>query len=90
MNNKVFHTLPTTEQIKTVDRIIDEHIRQMLLMDGGNMEILDIKQNGEHTDIYIRYLGACSGCASANTGTLFAIEKVLKENLGENIRVLPL
>jgi NifU-like protein len=59
-------------------------------MDGGDMEVLDIKENGTHIDIYIRYLGACSGCASSSTGTLFAIENVLKEQLDQNIRVLPI
>jgi NifU-like protein len=59
-------------------------------MDGGDMEILDIKENGENIDIYIRYLGACNGCASADTGTLFAIEGVLKDKLSQNIRVLPI
>jgi NifU-like protein len=57
-------------------------------MDGGDMEILEVKQNGEHTDLYIRYLGACNGCASASTGTLFAIENALKTHLDKNIRVL--
>jgi len=59
-------------------------------MDGGDMEILDIKENGTYIDVYIRYLGACSGCASASTGTLYAIESILKEKLDENIRVLPI
>jgi len=78
------------QRIKAVDKIVDDNIRQMLIMDGGNMEILDIKENGPHFDIYIRYLGACSGCASSSTGTLFAIEHILKEKLDENIRVLPI
>jgi len=85
-----FFSMDTLERTKLVDEIIDEHIRQMLVMDGGNMEILDIKENGENIDIYIRYLGACSGCASANTGTLFAIESTLKEKLSDKIKVLPL
>jgi NifU-like protein len=59
-------------------------------MDGGDMEILDIKENGQHIDIYIRYLGACNGCASSSTGTLFAIEGILQEKLDRNIRVLPI
>jgi NifU-like protein len=42
------------------------------------------------TDVYIRYLGACSGCASSSTGTLFAIEAVLQEKLSKNIRILPI
>jgi NifU-like protein len=42
------------------------------------------------TDVYIRYMGACAGCASSSTGTLFAIEGVLREKCSETIRVLPI
>ena len=85
-----FAKMTIVQKIKAVDRIVDENIRQMLIMDGGDMEILDIKENGVNFDIYIRYLGACNGCASSSTGTLFAIENILKEKLDENIRVLPI
>ncbi len=85
-----FAQMTIVQRIKAVDKVVDEHIRQMLIMDGGDMEILDIKENGANFDIYIRYLGACSGCASSSTGTLFAIENILKEKLDENIRVLPI
>lgn len=85
-----FAQMTMVQRIKAVDKVVDSHIRQMLVMDGGDMEILDIKENGVNFDIYIRYLGACSGCASSSTGTLFAIENILKEKLDMNIRVLPL
>ncbi len=85
-----FAKMTIVQRIKAVDKIVDDNIRQMLIMDGGDMEILDIKENGAHFDIYIRYLGSCSGCASSSTGTLFAIEGILKEKLDENIRVLPI
>jgi len=85
-----FKEMTIVQKIKAVDKVIDDNIRQMLIMDGGDMEILDIKENGENIDIYIRYLGACSGCASSSTGTLFAIENILKEKLDPNIRVLPI
>ncbi|GIT98894.1 iron-sulfur cluster assembly scaffold protein [Sulfurovum sp. TSL1] len=85
-----FAKMTIVQRIKAVDKVVDENIRQMLVMDGGDMEILDIKENGVNFDIYIRYLGACSGCASSSTGTLFAIENILKEKLDENIRVLPI
>jgi len=85
-----FAKMTIVQRIKAVDKVVDENIRQMLVMDGGDMEILDIKENGANFDIYIRYLGACSGCASSSTGTLFAIENILKEKLDENIRVLPI
>jgi len=85
-----FNKMTIVQKIKAVDKVIDDNIRQMLIMDGGDMEILDIKENGENIDIYIRYLGACNGCASSSTGTLFAIENILKEKLDSNIRVLPI
>jgi len=85
-----FEDMTLVQQIKAVDAIIDENVRQFLIMDGGNMEIIDIKKGDEFIDIYIRYLGACNGCASSATGTLYAIESTLKEKLSKNIRVLPI
>lgn len=83
-----FKGLSSIQKYKAIEKVIDENIRGMLVMDGGNLEILDVKERGEHTDVFIRYLGACSGCASAATGTLFAIESVLRQKLDESIRVI--
>ncbi len=85
-----FESMTLVQKIKAIDAVVDENIRQFLIMDGGNMEIIDVKDAGEHIDVYIRYLGACSGCASSSTGTLFAIEAALKEKLSDKIRVLPI
>ena len=85
-----FKEMTVVQRLKAVESVIDENIRPMLVMDGGNLEILDIKENENYTDIYIRYLGACNGCASSATGTLYAIEAILKEKLDENIRILPI
>ena len=90
ISNKDFSKMSIDEKKEAIEAVIDKNIRHMLVMDGGDMEILDIKENGQNTDIYIRYLGACSGCASASTGTLFAIEGILKQKLDPNIRVIPL
>ena len=86
-----FRDMDIPQKIAAVDKAIDDSgVRQFLIMDGGNMEILDVKENGNQIDIYIRYTGACNGCASANTSTLFAIETTLKEKLDPEIRVLPI
>jgi NifU-like protein len=85
-----FKEMTVIQQLKKVEKVIDDNIRQMLIMDGGNLEILDIRENGEYTDVYIRYLGACSGCASSSTGTLYAIEAILKDKVDTSIRVLPI
>ena len=84
-----FDKMTIVQRIKAVDAIIEEYIRPMLVMDGGDMEIIDIKENTPYYDIYIRYLGACSSCATGSTGTLYAIESTLKQKVDENIRVLP-
>ncbi len=85
-----FADMTIVQKLKAVESVLDENIRQMLIMDGGNLEVLDIKEQSGHIDIYIRYLGACSGCASSGGGTLYAIEAVLKDKLDESIRVLPI
>ncbi|MCK5110133.1 MAG: iron-sulfur cluster assembly scaffold protein [Arcobacteraceae bacterium] len=84
-----FDKMTIVQRIKAVDAVIDEYIRPMLVMDGGDMEIIDIKENLPYYDIYIRYLGACGSCASGSTGTLYAIESTLRAKVDENIRVLP-
>jgi NifU-like protein len=85
-----FEDMTLVQQIKAIDSEIDDSIRQFLVMDGGDMEVIDIKSSEEYIDVYIRYLGACNGCASSSTGTLYAIESTLKEKLSKKIRVLPI
>ena len=86
-----FESMTVVGQLKAIESVIDRDVRPMLMMDGGNMEILDLQKDAEGKfDVYIRYMGACSGCASGATGTLYAIENVLQENLSPNIRVLPI
>ena len=85
-----FRQMDAKEKIVAINKAIDKSVRQFLIMDGGDIEILDVKENGNQIDVYVRYLGACSGCASSSTGTLFAIETALKEELDEQIRVIPI
>jgi len=85
-----FETMTLVQKIKAIDAVVDENIRQFLVMDGGDMEVIDVKTSDENIDVYIRYLGACNGCASSSTGTLYAIEASLKEKLSQKIRVLPI
>ena len=85
-----FDKMTLVQRIKAIHSVLDSDIRPMLVMDGGNMEIIDIKENLPHYDLYIRYLGSCSGCSSGSTGTLYAIESVLQQKIDENLRVLPI
>ena len=82
-----FSDMSSVRKFKAVEEALDTHIRAALMADGGNVEVLDLKDNPPFTDVYIRYLGACSGCGSAD-GTLMMIDSVLKKELHESVRVL--
>ncbi len=88
--NSAFIEMTKAQKIELIEDVLDDDVRPMLIMDGGNMEILDIVEAPPHYDLYIRYLGACSGCSAGSMGTLYAIESILQRKVDENIRVLPI
>jgi NifU-like protein len=69
---------------KKVEKAIDEYVRPMLASDGGNVEIIDIKDNL----VYCRLTGACQGCGSAGQTLQLLVERTLKEMVDERIRVV--
>lgn len=85
-----FKDLSPDHRVIAVDTTIDNTVREFLVMDGGDIDVLSVKENGEIYEVYISYLGACSSCSSSGTGTLFAIENALKDKLDPNIRVIPI
>ncbi len=84
-----FEEMTLVGRLKAVESILDEQVRPMLHNDGGDLEVIDIQKGAGSIDVYIRYLGACSGCASGSGATLYAIESILQEELSPNIRVMP-
>jgi len=77
-------TLSPYQFAKQVERAIDEYVRPMLRKDGGDVEIVDIKD----TLVYCRMEGACAGCAAASQTMQMMIEAPLKEMIDERIRVI--
>ena len=69
---------------KRIEAAMDEYIRPMLQQDGGDVEIIDIKD----TLIYCRLAGACAGCAGAAQTLKMMVEKTLKDVVDERIRVV--
>ena len=84
-----FAALGLIQKHRSVEKVLDEKVRPNLLKDGGNLEVVDMKEADGVTEVYINYLGACKGCPSAAVGTLSYIEDFLKEELDQKIRVLP-
>src|SRR3954462_8262174 len=67
-----------------INELLDEKVRPYLMGDGGYLEILDLT---DHT-LKIRYQGACGSCPSSLTGTLMAIEGMLKEQVDPDMEVI--
>jgi len=85
-----FKDLSPDHRVIAVETAIDNTVRQFLVMDGGDIDILSVKEKDDHYEVYISYLGACSSCESSGSGTLIAIENALKDKLDPNIRVIPI
>jgi NifU-like protein len=69
-----------------INEALDEHVRPMLLGDGGGLDILELK---DKTKLVVRYSGACAGCGAAGGATLYFIEDQLRQNVYYNLSVEP-
>jgi Fe-S cluster biogenesis protein NfuA len=67
-----------------INEILDEKVRPALMGDGGYLEIIGLT---DHT-LSIRYQGACGSCPSSLTGTLMAIESMLKQDVDPELEVV--
>jgi Fe-S cluster biogenesis protein NfuA len=67
-----------------INEILDEKVRPALMGDGGYLEIMGLS---DHT-LSIRYQGACGSCPSSLTGTLMAIESMLKQEVDPELEVI--
>ena len=67
-----------------INNILDEKVRPALMGDGGYVEIIVLQ---EHT-LKIRYQGACGSCPSSLSGTLMAIEGMLKAEVDPEMEVV--
>jgi NFU1 iron-sulfur cluster scaffold homolog, mitochondrial len=71
-------------RLMKINDILDEKVRPALMGDGGYLEVLGLK---DHT-LSIRYQGACGSCPSSLTGTLMAIEGMLKQEVDPELEVI--
>ena len=71
-------------KLREIDALLDERIRPYLAGDGGWLEIVGLEGN----TLRIRYEGACGSCPSSLTGTLMAIENMIKDEIDPDIEVV--
>jgi NifU-like protein len=69
---------------KLVETVLNEHVRPQLARDGGDLEIVDIKDRV----VYVELKGACSDCIGSTNTIKLLVEQVLKDRVDERIRVI--
>jgi Fe-S cluster biogenesis protein NfuA len=67
-----------------VESVLNE-IRPGLQMDGGDVELVDISDDGTVT---VKLVGACAGCPMSQMTLQMGIERTLKEQVPEVRRVV--
>jgi NifU-like protein len=87
-SNEEFDKMSFINKIKKIEEIINTKVKPMLAMDGGSLELVDVREEDGKINVYVRYLGACSTCASSHV-TLLGIEDFLKRELNtDKIRLI--
>src|SRR5687767_10325939 len=71
-------------KLAEIEALLDVRIRPYLAGDGGWLEIVELAGK----TLNIRYEGACGSCPSSLTGTLMAIENMIKEEIDPEIDVV--
>ena len=76
--------LTPTQRILKIDNIIENQISPELIKDGGDIELVDIKDN----DVYVKLRGQCSGCKNSTMTLKLFVESTLKDAFGDEINVI--
>lgn len=74
----------SSELLKKVNELLDQKVRPALAGDGGGLQVLGV----DGFTVKIRYQGACGSCPSAISGTLMAIEGLLRRDINPSITVV--
>ncbi|HDJ38532.1 MAG TPA: NifU family protein [Methanosarcinales archaeon] len=77
-------TTNTTDTRKKVEDEIKK-IRPMLQADGGDIELVDVEDDGT---VKVKLVGACAGCAMSQYTLKLGVERVLKNEIPEVTQVV--
>ena len=62
-----------------VEEILNKNVRPRLAMDGGDIEVVDVKEN----KVYVKLTGACGGCPGAAMTLYYLVRQTLQDELPE-------
>ncbi|OFZ27244.1 MAG: hypothetical protein A2381_03570 [Bdellovibrionales bacterium RIFOXYB1_FULL_37_110] len=62
-----------------IEALMDEQVRPALGAHGGNVEIVEVKDN----IVYLKLTGGCQGCAGARMTLKNGVERIIKDKYPE-------
>ena len=76
-----------TEETKAkIREVLDQKIRPSLQADGGDVELVNVGDDGV---VQLRLTGACSGCPFSAMTLAIGVEQTLKAAVPEVVKVQP-
>jgi len=72
------------EELKPVVEKSLEKVAPMLALDGGGMQLLDVR-NGK---VFVQLQGACNGCSASDQTIKYGIERQLRMDIHPEIEVI--
>lgn len=67
-----------------VEKVLEEEVKPMLALDGGNIELVDVTEDNV---VKVKLTGACGGCPMAQMTLLNVVERAIKSRVPEIKRV---
>ncbi len=83
-----FISMSLVQRIKSVEAILEQYIRPTLKADGGDVELIDIKEENGEFEVLIKYQGECMSCSMNTTTTLAGIQDMLAFKLKAPLKVI--
>lgn len=71
---------------RQIEKLLDKKIRPGLKTHNGNVELIDI----DNDIVFIKLLGGCQGCLASKMTLKNGIEKIIKQEYPEIIKVVDL
>ncbi len=66
---------------RQIQNLIDDEINPFVANHGGEIKLVDYFDK----NVYIEMLGGCQGCAASTATLKQGVEKILRENFGDDV-----
>jgi Fe-S cluster biogenesis protein NfuA len=76
-------TMTESNEHTAVEAVLDK-LRPMLMADGGNIELVDVKD----CEVYVHLVGACGSCPSSTMTLRMGVERAIKAEIPTIQRVI--